>query len=232
MQVGFEAVEIIDSQSVGTHQGGTRGYAAVGLLLMCMILASCSLSEQTSASLSGALTLAGSTALQPLVTQAARLFMKQYPHIRVDVKGGGILAGLSAVTSHHTDIGNSDVYADPAIYPDPNLTDHLVCVIPFVMIVNHDVSLSIVRKQDIIDIFSTVKITNWSQLGGPNLAIVPVVRPATSGTRATFRKYILLATARSDRKRRPEILRPNALPTSDHTSLRRANNWARSREKG
>ena len=28
-------------------------------------------------------------------------------------------------------------------------------------------------------------------MGGPDLPIVPVVRPATSGTRATFRKYIL-----------------------------------------
>lgn len=173
------------------HSLITRGYAATGLLLMCMILASCSLSGQTNTSLSGSLTLAGSTALQPLATQAAQLFEKQYPHIRVEVKGGGSLAGLTAVTNRQADIGNSDVYADPAIYPDPNLTDHLVCVIPFVMIANHDVPVSNLHKQDIIDIFSTGKITNWNQVGGPDLKIVPVVRPATSGTRATFRKYIL-----------------------------------------
>jgi phosphate transport system substrate-binding protein len=46
-------------------------------------------------------------------------------------------------------------------------------------------------QQQIIDIFSTGKLRNWQQVGGPNLAIVPVVRPQTSGTRATFRKYIL-----------------------------------------
>lgn len=28
-------------------------------------------------------------------------------------------------------------------------------------------------------------------MGGPDVPIVPVVRPATSGTRATFRKYVL-----------------------------------------
>src|SRR5262249_46083311 len=141
--------------------------------------------------LSGKLVLTGSTALQPLATQAAKLFAQRYPRVSVTVNGGGSLAGLSAVTSRQADIGNSDVYADPAVYPDPELTDHLVCVIPFVMIANHDVSVSNLPKQDIIDIFSTGSITNWRQVGGPDLRIVPVVRPATSGTRATFRKYIL-----------------------------------------
>jgi phosphate transport system substrate-binding protein len=164
--------------------------AALGLLIT-LALASCGFDEQANTSLSGSVTLAGSTALQPLATQAAQLFMSQYPHIRVSVKGGGSLAGLGAVTNHQVNIGDSDVYADPALYPDPNLTDHLVCVIPFVMIVNRDINVTTLRKQDIIDIFSSGKITNWNQVGGPNLTVVPVVRPATSGTRATFRKYIL-----------------------------------------
>jgi phosphate transport system substrate-binding protein len=160
-------------------------------VLIGVILTSCSFSTSTSTALNGKLTLAGSTALQPLATQAAILFEQANPQLHIQVNGGGSLAGLSAVTSHQVDIGNSDVYADPAIYPDPNLTDHLVCVIPFVMIVNRDVPLENLRNQDIIDIFSSGKVTNWQQLGGPNLQIVPVVRPATSGTRATFRKYIL-----------------------------------------
>jgi phosphate transport system substrate-binding protein len=42
-----------------------------------------------------------------------------------------------------------------------------------------------------VKIFSTGEITNWKDVGGPDLKIAPVVRPATSGTRATFRKYIL-----------------------------------------
>jgi phosphate transport system substrate-binding protein len=162
-----------------------------GLMLTGLAIAACSTNDAATTSLSGKLALAGSTALQPLATQAAKLFQQQYPHIHVEVSGGGSLAGLSAVSSRQVDIGNSDVYADPAVYPDPDLTDHLVCVIPFVMIVNHDVSVTNLRKQDIIDIFSTGTITNWKQVGGQDLTIVPVVRPATSGTRATFRKYVL-----------------------------------------
>jgi len=139
----------------------------------------------------GHLVIAGSTALQPLATSAATLFQKQYSQAKVTVRGGGSLLGLKAVTARQVDIGNSDLYADPALYPDPNLTDHIVCVVPFTMIVNLDVSVASLQRQQIIDIFSTRKIRNWQEVGGPDLPIIPVVRPTTSGTRSTFRKYVL-----------------------------------------
>ncbi len=143
--------------------------------------------------LTGKLTVTGSTALQPLASAAATLFQKLHPGVHIVVSGGGSIAGLQAVTHQQgqADIGNSDIYADPAIYPDPNLTDHIVCVIPFTMIVNSGINITSLTQQQIIDIFSTGKIRNWQQVGGPDLPIIPVVRPQTSGTRDTFRKYIL-----------------------------------------
>jgi phosphate transport system substrate-binding protein len=59
------------------------------------------------------------------------------------------------------------------------------------MITHPGISVLSLKRDEIIKIFSTGEITNWNQVGGPNLPIVPVVRPATSGTRDTFRKYIL-----------------------------------------
>jgi phosphate transport system substrate-binding protein len=169
----------------------SRAVAAALLLnLFLALLAGCS-GAPAADQLSGQLHIAGSTALQPLVSAAARLFEQQHPRVRIDVAGGGSRAGLDAVSAHKVDIGDSDIYADPAIYPDPNLTDHIVCVIPFAMIVNPDVTVTSLTRQQIIAIYSTGSITNWSQVGGPDLPIVPVVRPPTSGTRDTFRKYIL-----------------------------------------
>lgn len=160
--------------------------------VLLVLLAACS-SPFSSAppALSGRIKVDGSTALQPLVSKAATLFEKEHPQVHIDVSGGGSLTGLNDVTTHKVDIGNSDIYADPATYPDPNLTDHLVCVIPFTMIVSSDVTLTNLTTQEIIDIFATGKYTNWSQLRGPNLPIVPIVRAPTSGTRATFRRYVL-----------------------------------------
>jgi phosphate transport system substrate-binding protein len=154
-------------------------------------LAGCSAPSDGQTDVSGHIVAVGSTALQPLVSRAATLYMAQHHGLTIDVQGGGSLSGLLAVTAGKSDIGDSDVYADPAVYPDPNLTDHLVCVIPFAMIVNPDVPVASLTTQQIIDIFSTGTLNNWSQLQGPDLPIVPVVRPASSGTRATFRKYLL-----------------------------------------
>ncbi|WP_052890927.1 phosphate ABC transporter substrate-binding protein [Thermogemmatispora carboxidivorans] len=171
-----------------------RGISAVLIgfgLIVLILLAGCGEGADSQSALSGRLHIAGSTALQPLVSTAAGLFERQHPQAHIQVDGGGSRAGLAAVTSHQADIGDSDIYADPAIYPDPNLTDHIVCVIPFAMVANPDVTVTSLTRQQIIDIFSTGRISNWSQVGGPDLPIVPVVRPQTSGTRDTFRKYIL-----------------------------------------
>lgn len=163
---------------------------AIFLLVACT---ACMGTMDNTTALTGKLTVTGSTALQPLASAAATLFQKQHPGVHIDVSGGGSISGLQSVTHQQgkADIGDSDIYADPAIYPDPDLTDHIVCVIPFTMIVNSGINITSLTQQQIIDIFSTGKIRNWQQVGGPDLPIVPVVRPQTSGTRDTFRKYIL-----------------------------------------
>jgi phosphate transport system substrate-binding protein len=163
----------------------------VSALLATALLSACAPVQTQPTVIRGHALAVGSTALQPLVTAAAKLFHQENPQADVEVRGGGSKTGLAAVVSHQTDIGDSDIYADPALYPDPNLTDHLVCVIPFAMVVNPDVQVGQLSTAQIINIYSTGQITNWKQVGGPDLPIVPVVRPSTSGTRATFRKYIL-----------------------------------------
>lgn len=167
-------------------------FLTLGTLLLLTACAGPFATGNASGSLSGQIRVDGSTALQPLVSSAASLFQKQYPQVQFRISGGGSVTGLNDVTSSKVDIGDSDLYADPATYPDPNLTDHLVCVIPFTIIVSSDVSIRDLTTADLIAIFATGKLTNWKQLQpGLNLHIVPIVRTPTSGTRATFRRYVL-----------------------------------------
>jgi ABC-type phosphate transport system, periplasmic component len=161
------------------------------VLFFSLILTGCAGQTQQAQDVSGHIKISGSTALLPLVTAAGQAFQKQHPRAKIDVSGGGSLTGLQAVTTSKVNIGDSDIYADPATFPDPNLTDHIVCVTPFVMIVNRDVTINSLSRQQIIDIYSTGKYQNWQELNGPNVQIYPIVRPGSSGTRATFRKYIL-----------------------------------------
>lgn len=165
--------------------------AFLWVFLCVFFLSSCAPSVVQNTELRGNIKVSGSTALQPLVEKAARLFEQRHPQVHIEVSGGGSLQGLKSVTAKQVDIGNSDVYADPAVFPDPDLTDHIVCVVPFTIVVHPDVTVKSLTQQQIIDIFSTGKVRNWSQVGGEDRLIVPIVRPETSGTRATFRKYIL-----------------------------------------
>jgi len=160
-------------------------------LALATLLASCNGAIAAPSELTGQIVAVGSTALQPLVSTAASQFENLHPQVQIKVSGGDSTVGLDAVTTQQADIGDSDVYADRALYPDPGLTDHIVCIIPNAMIVNPDVPIKSLKQQQIIDIFSTGLIHNWSQIGGPDLPVAVVVQGSASGTRDTFRKYIL-----------------------------------------
>jgi phosphate transport system substrate-binding protein len=176
-----------------------RSTISVTLLTLALLLIGCGTlggsngaltSHNTGGDINGNIRIVGSTALLPLAAKAADLFHRLHPAVQVVAKGGGSITGLNAAANHQAEIGDSDIYADPVLYPDPNLTDHIICVVAFTMIVDPQVNISSLTTRQILAIF-TRKITNWEVVGGPNLPITPVIRPSTSGTRAIFRKYIL-----------------------------------------
>lgn len=157
-------------------------------------LAGCSGNSQgaQNGQLSGTLTAVGSTAMQPLVDEAGKLFTASNPGVQVNVQGGGSGAGLSAVMNNTADIGNSDVYAEEKEKVDSKqVIDYKVFVVGIAPVVNSGAGVDNVTHQQLIDIF-TGKIKNWKDLGGKDQSIVLVNRPASSGTRATFAKYGLL----------------------------------------
>jgi phosphate transport system substrate-binding protein len=142
--------------------------------------------------LSGSITAAGSSALLPLVEEAASQFMSKNPNARINVQAGGSGTGLKLVSEGSVDIGNSDIFAEEKLDADKakELVDHKVCVVGFATVVNPDVNVDNLTKQQLIDIF-TGKITNWKEVGGNDQKVVILNRPTSSGTRATFKKYAL-----------------------------------------
>jgi phosphate transport system substrate-binding protein len=139
------------------------------------------------------LSIAGSTALLPLVLDASHVYQEEHKDVRISVSGGGSGTGISQVAGKALDIGDSDILA-PA---HPELVDNRVAVIGFAVVTNPSVTVKNLTKKQLADIFSAA-VTNWKDVGGPDQKIVVINRPRSSGTRAVFTKTIMGTTAISE----------------------------------
>lgn len=150
--------------------------------------------KKAAAAVKGNITGAGSSALLPLVKDAAASFKKKNKDVSISLNAGGSGQGLKQVSDGSVDMGNSDVPAESKLPKEKaaQLQDHKICVMTVATIVNKDIAKTVksLTKAQLKDVF-TAKVTNWKEVGGPDEPIILVTRPKTSGTRALFSKYAL-----------------------------------------
>ncbi|MBV9272041.1 MAG: phosphate ABC transporter substrate-binding protein [Candidatus Eremiobacteraeota bacterium] len=150
-------------------------------------------SETTSSGSNGTITIAGSTALLPLVKQAAADYQGKKAAAKISVSGGGSRVGVTQAAQKGVDIGDSDIPA-----PDqPSLVDHQVAVVTFGVVVNPKSNVKNLTKAQIHDIFIS-KTKNFKDVGGADQTITIINRPRSSGTRAVFVQKIMNGTQPSD----------------------------------
>jgi len=174
--------------------------AALAVTVVTGAFVGCSSKTTTDSNVvSGTITLAGSTALQPLAEQAGKKFTEKNSKAVINVQGGGSGTGLTLVSEGTADIGNSDITAESKLDKTKaaELVDHKVCAIGFAVVVNKGVKVTSLTQAQIQDIF-TGKVTNWKQVGGDDLKIEVIHRAASSGTRATFKDTVMAGTAEND----------------------------------
>jgi len=162
------------------------------LTLVLSVLSGCGSNGKKENKDSKSFTISGSSDLQPLVQEIANLYNYKNTDITITVSGGGSEEGLKNVLNGISDIGNSEVAAEEKLSAADaaTLLDNKVCVVGIGVVVNSEVAslISGVKKAQLKDIF-TGKIKNWKEIEGPNLPIVIINRPASSGTKAVFEKW-------------------------------------------
>lgn len=197
------AICVTATGCISTPAAGSSSAASSSSAAQSSSAASSSSAVSSQAAVTGSITASGSSALYPLVKDAASKFKKTNPDVSITLNAGGSGTGLKQVADGTVNIGNSDVEAASKLPADKasQLIDHKVCVITMAPIVNKDVSEKVksLTTQQLTDIF-TAKTKNWKEVGGPDEAIVLVTRPTTSGTRALFKQYALGGKEESSNK--------------------------------
>ncbi len=144
--------------------------------------------EAAEEALSGSISMSGSTSMEKVANALRESFMEKYPDVSVSVEFTGSSAGVEAVLSGTSDIGNSS----------RNLTDdeksagaveNIMAIDGIAVAVDTANTVTNLTKDQLTEIY-TGAVTNWSAVGGEDMPIVVVGREAGSGTRGAFEEIL------------------------------------------
>jgi len=139
--------------------------------------------------------ISGSDTVLPLSQKEAESYMKENPSAVLSVTGGGSGVGFSALLSGTIDIAQ----ASRKIKFDEKLklkaagkkaVEVIVAYDALAVIVHPSNKVTDLTREQLEGIF-TGQITNWKELGGEDLRIVPYARESSSGTYEFFRQNVL-----------------------------------------
>ena len=146
-------------------------------------------------SVATAQTIKGSDTALPLSQKFAEVFMKANPSGKLIVTGGGSGVGISALVDGTTDIAQSSrkiKFSEKQKLNEGGKTakEVIIAYDALAIIVNPANKVSKLTREQLEGIF-TGKITNWKDVGGEDLKIVPYSRETSSGTYEFFKESVL-----------------------------------------
>jgi phosphate transport system substrate-binding protein len=157
------------------------------LLGIFLLIAAFSLSGGCQRDHNGAITVAGSTSVEPFAELLAEEYMNRFPGKMVYVQGGGSTAGIQATLIGAADIGMS---SRPLEGPEKKLYATEIARDAIALIVNPENPVSNLSVKEVQAVFSG-QIRNWKEVGGPDHQITLVTREEGSGTRGAFQELIM-----------------------------------------
>lgn len=155
-----------------------------------MYIALCGLAFTTKAQ-----KIKGSETVLPISEKAAQVFMKTNPTNKVTVTGGGSGVGIASLIEGTTTIAQASRKIKFSEKQKIQESGKLVKEVPIAIdalavIVNPGNKVTKLTKEQLEGIF-TGKITNWKEVGGDDLKIIPYSRETSSGTYEFFKEHVL-----------------------------------------
>lgn len=138
--------------------------------------------------LQGTISLAGSTSMEKLCEAMAESFMAKNPGIAVTVEYTGSGAGLEALAAGSVDIGNASRHLKEGELSAGSV-ENVVAIDGIAVITDKGNEVADISAEDLAKIYLG-EITNWSEVGGKDEAIVVIGREAGSGTRDAFEELL------------------------------------------
>lgn len=167
-----------------------RRLGALACLAACvLVLAGCGPSSGTTGS---TVTVAGSTTVMPIAEMAAERFQEATGD-RVLVSGLGSSAGIEAVMNGTADIATSSRGLTAAEEATGGLVTTVIARDGIAVIVNAGNPVDNLTLAQLRAVYAG-DVTNWSELGGPDLPILVVNRDEASGTREAFKSIVMDGT--------------------------------------
>jgi phosphate transport system substrate-binding protein len=160
-------------------------------LFFALTLAGCGGGENGEPSEVVTLSVNGSTTVTPIMQKVAEV----YSAADLEVSGTGSGDGITALIDGRTDVAMAsrkmkDKEKEDAAAKGLKPVEVVIARDGIAIVVHPSNTVTGLTLEQVKDIFLG-KITNWSQVGGPDRQIVPVTRDSSSGTFEVFEELVM-----------------------------------------
>jgi phosphate transport system substrate-binding protein len=166
-----------------------RVFSAIVVILLLSCCLSTDICAQTEISIDG------STTVGPIIDAFVGAFEKSHPDVKFSVKKTGSGDGAAALIDGRCHIATMSRFMKKDEYQKAVAADKMpvpftICMDGVCIIVHPSNPIRELKKEQVKAIY-TGKVTNWKEVGGPDLPIVAISRDTSSGTYEVFYQLVM-----------------------------------------
>lgn len=162
--------------------------AIMSSLMLSIAFTGCGKKADSDNSLSGKITLAGSTSMEKLCEAMSESFMEKNQGVTVTVEYTGSGAGIESLAAGSINIGNASRKLKSE-EKAKGVVENIVAIDGIAVITDKNNSIKNITSENLVKIYKG-EIKNWKEIGGPDEAIVVIGRESGSGTRDAFEEIL------------------------------------------